>query len=60
MPVAAALVAEKVRVDEQVAGQLVGEKAAVTPDGRVEVVKLTLPGVPDVAVAVTVVEVVDP
>lgn len=60
VPVAAFVLAEKVRIDEQVAAQLGGEKTSVTPDGRVEVVKLTLPGVPDVTVAVTAVGVVAP
>jgi hypothetical protein len=49
------VLAETVSVDEQVGAQLVGEKIAVTPDGRADVVRLTLPGVPVMIVAVTTV-----
>ncbi len=59
-PVAALALALNFRVDEHVGVQPVGEKAAVTPDGRAEVLKLTLPGVPEVMVAVTRVDVADP
>src|SRR5262245_41702841 len=51
-PVAAALEALRVKVDEQVGEQLAAEKDAVTPAGRPEALRLTAWDAPDTSVAV--------